>query len=111
MEVNAFREFVRCCREVESVSEDQLMEGLKNLGYRLRPEEMSILAQQVDPKRQSGAISKYAFLASQIDWHRDDLRSPPYHLSTRHALGYSLAPWTSSPPRSSTLSPFIASSI
>lgn len=62
------------CREVETVSEAELAEGLRNLGYRLRAEEMSILAKQVDPKNSSGAISKYAFLASQIDWHRDDLR-------------------------------------
>ena len=62
------------CREVEGVSEDELAEGLRNLGYRLRPDEMSILAKQVDPQGRSGAVSKYAFLASQIDWHRDDLR-------------------------------------
>ena len=64
----------RGCREAEGVSEQALAEGLQQLGYVLQPDEMRMLAEQVDPHSASGAISKSAFLASQIDWHREDYR-------------------------------------
>lgn len=62
------------CREAETVSGEDLAEGLRQLGYHLRPHEMRMLAEQVDLHSQSGAVSKSAFLASQIDWHQEDLR-------------------------------------
>lgn len=65
---------VLICREAETVSEEALAEGLRQMGYQLRPHEMRMLAEQVDPQSQSGAISKSAFLASQLDWQHEDLR-------------------------------------
>lgn len=47
------------------------------MGYQLRPHEMRMLAEQVDLQNKSGSISKSAFLASQIDWHQEDLRQAP----------------------------------
>lgn len=56
------------------MSEEDLAEGLRKLGYQLRPHEMRMLTEQVDLQSQAGAVSKSAFLASQIDWHQEDLR-------------------------------------
>lgn len=72
------------CREAEGVSEEELEAGLRQLGYQLQPDEMRILAKQMDPHAHSGAVSKSAFLASQIDWYDedDDVRSvchPAFH--------------------------------
>ena len=61
-------------READSVSEEDLAEGLRQMGYQLRPHEMRMLAEQVELQNRSGSISKSAFLASQIDWHQEDLR-------------------------------------
>ena len=62
------------------MSEEALAEGLRQMGYQLRPHEMRMLAEQVDPQSHSGAISKSAFLASQLDWHHEDLRYAPDHM-------------------------------
>ena len=61
-------------RDAEGVSEEALADGLKQLGYQLAPDELRMLAAQMDPHNNVGAISKSAFLASQLDWHREDLR-------------------------------------
>ena len=70
--------FLFAFREAETVSEEDLAEGLRQMGYQLRPHEMRMLAEQVDLQSQSGAVSKSAFLASQIDWHQEDLRQAAY---------------------------------
>lgn len=73
--------FLHFTREADSVSEEDLAAGLRQMGYQLRPHEMRMLAEQVDLQNRSGSISKSAFLASQIDWHQEDLRQAPIFLT------------------------------
>ena len=57
-------------REAEGVTVSELAQGLQTLGYKLAPSEVTALAEQVHPaSKQSGAVDKSAFLASQLDWN------------------------------------------
>ncbi len=48
----------------------ELAQGLQALGYKLAQSEVTALAEQVHPaSKQSGAVDKSAFLASQLDWN------------------------------------------
>ena len=60
------REILPWHRDAAGISEADLAEGLRHMGYQLQEEEMALLTRHISS---ADEIPKATFLASQMDWH------------------------------------------